>query len=175
MAAQGIEELIDFEESKIISVAVLIGLFKQLDCLVLLAKSDMNKTKIVRRNVTFLRSLPQPIKHGQGLVSATDLCVKVTEYGLRQRVWIKRDRLFVFTHCFIRQTFHLQYFAQIPVGVIKPRVHFQRLAQLGNCFVVPPRIEKNAAEVSVDDDGEGIELQRPVHLRDCFFKLSKWR
>ncbi len=79
MTAQGVEELIDFEENKIISVAVLIGLFEQLDCLVRLAKSYVNKTKIVRRNVTFLRSLPQSIKHGQRLVSATDLCVKVTE------------------------------------------------------------------------------------------------
>ena len=69
----------------------------------------------------------------------------------RQRVIIQCDCFLVLSTGFVDETFHFQGLTQVPVSVIKSRIHLDRFAQLLDRGVVAPRTAQDASEIGIND------------------------
>ena len=93
----------------------------------------------------------------------------MTEHRSRRGVSAgKRDGLLALRDCFFIPRFLFRDQCQVPVGIDKVLIHFERFLDLVHRLVIPTRQVKQQSQIRADSERERIEFVRSSHLCDGF-------
>src|SRR5262245_11635573 len=144
VAAQIIKHWIGLKHKSIASTFA-VRSFQFVNRLLLVAQGQIQQGKTVGMNVARLRRVTQS---SEDFLSFLPLaCPRMRLSKQREAEWIvvELDGFAIFSNPLVKPTLQLQCFAKAPVGVIKPRIHFDGLAQLLDGFVVLARQRVNVS------------------------------
>ena len=165
VGAEGIEQGGGLQQDEI-GLALLVRLLEPRESLIALSQSRVNECEVDGRNIPAARHHREGVQHPQRLGSVAGTSMRIPETGQR----IGRDSGQSRVSLELENRFRVHALgevggSQLPVGrrevwihSYRPHVHLDRSVESPAQIVHPP-------DAGLDDRGEGVEIARPLDLR----------